>query len=320
MSQLVNEEGLPIIEVTEPLDDTDISTVSNPTPFAEELEFVPLPALPVEEREKRRIEQEKLLDMLEQEEMEEEKSIEPSLKAEPFKQETDVENLKAAREMQKKMGKALLRNMAEAREKEEIAKKERLFRDSAVDDQRKTLKPKKSVSFADLPDGGRGEPKDRTKIREIEAMLDWGDVAPGRLRSPRRSTLMTKAEMDKQPMKLEVVERLLGIPSATEQRQPTHVLADSDDESNPSPPTNSDEETIPGVGVSVSRHSDEDEEEEEEEEFDLDTARHHREIALDYYNKRNVIGKDAAAMMSHSHRPDTDDWDQPVNDVDQVMP
>ena len=130
---------------------------------------------------------------------------------------------------------------------------------------------------------------------------------------------MTKAEMDKQPMKLEVVERLLGIPSATEQRQPTHVPADSDDESNPSSPTNSDEETIPGVGVSVSRHSDEDEE--EEEEFDLDTARHHREIALDYYNKRNIIRKDAAtAMVSHSHRPDTDDWDQPVNDVDQVMP
>lgn len=295
-----------------------MSTVSNTTPIVEESEFAPLVTLSAEERKRRRVEQERLLDMLEKEEMEEQRSIEASPKAEPPKRGADVEKLKATREMQKKMGKALLRNMAEAREKEEKAKKERLLRDSAFDDQRKALKSKKSVSFADLPDGGRGEPKDRTKIREIEAKLEWGDVAPGRLRSSQHSTLLTKAEMNRQPMKLEVVERLPNISSTAEEQPPTHVLADSDDESDPPSPTNSDEETIPGVGGSVSGSSDEDED--EEEEFDLDTAQHHREIALDYYNKRNVIGKDTAFMMSHSHNPDTDDWDQPVNDVNQVIP
>lgn len=294
-------------------------------PIPEEPEFIPVVSLPAAERERQRIERERLLDMLEQEEIEQQRSNEAFSGAEPLQRESDVEKLKAAREMQKKMGKALLRNMADAREKEEKAKKESLLRDSAVDGQKRTLKPKKSVSFADLPDGGGGEPKDRTKIREKEAKLDWGDVAPGRLRSSQRSTLLTKAEMDRQPMKLEVVERLPSIPSVTEEQPPTPALADSDDESNPPSPTDSDEETMPGIGAGASDSPSSDDDvdldtEDGEEEFDIDTARHHREIALEYYNKRNIIGKDAAAaMMSHSHDPDADDWDQPVNATAQVI-
>ncbi|KAG1820531.1 uncharacterized protein BJ212DRAFT_1340637, partial [Suillus subaureus] len=51
--------------------------------------------------------------------------------------------------------------------------------------------------------------------------------------------------------------------------------------------------------------SDSDDESDEgllEEEFDWDSAQHHREVALEYYKKRHVIGVEAArAMTSHTH-------------------
>lgn len=230
---------------------------------------------------------------------------------------SEMENLKAAREMQKKMGKALLRDMAEARAKEEMAQKEALLQDRIMEEQKTTLKLKKSVSFADLPPGG-GESKAHTKFRKKE--FDWGDVAPAKLRSANRSTLMTKTQMNRHPMKLDVVERLPTVQSENEGS--VVQVQDSDDESVPSSPVsaNSDESDViesdrkigsldPDVADSGSGQDDpEDELLSEDDEFDLDTARHHREIALTYYEKRNGIGQRPAAATNTGE----DEWNQPV--------
>jgi hypothetical protein len=235
----------------------------------------------------------------------------------------EMENLKAAREMQKKMGKALLRNMAEAREKNEKAQKEASLHDSIAEEQKTTLKPKKSVSFADLPPEGKGESKDRAKLREKEVQLDWGDVAPAKLRSANRTTLMTKAQMNQHPMKLDVVERLPTVRSEPEES--IIQVQDSDDESVPSSPISVDsnqsdviqsDRNIGSLEVADPDSGEDDSEDgllSDDDEFDLDTARHHREIALAYYDKRDVTGENAAAALTfHTKNEEENEWNQPV--------
>ena len=287
---------------------------------ADTSDLVPLASLPDLEREKRRVERDRILDMLENEEASETTQSKSSSHNEDA--QSKVEQLKAAREMQKKMGKALLRNMAEARAKEEEKlRSEAPFPSSSVDDKTKIRKVKKSVSFAQLPTDGTGEPKDRTLIREKEAKIDWGDVAPARLRSDNKNKPMTKAQMNSLPMKLDVVERTPSAPSLF--KDPMVAAVDSDDESIPGSPASDDETTLDdAVGTrTVPELDSEDEESDDEipsdegEAFDLDDALHHREVALAYYEKRNVVGSDAAtALTSHSHEGE-DDWDQPVSDT-----
>ncbi|KIM79660.1 hypothetical protein PILCRDRAFT_74170, partial [Piloderma croceum F 1598] len=307
--QLINEEGLPIIELNEPLDDAKPSTSSEPTIIPNEPNLMPLASLPASERERRRIERDRILDLLEQEESiqharneetEQTQRRETSQKRQEEAQ-FEMEKLRVAREMQKKMGKALLRDMAEARAKEEEkAQKEALLQDRITEEQKTTLKPKKSVSFADLPPGD-GESKARTKIRKKEVQFDWGDVAPAKLRSANKSTLMTKTQMNRHLMKLDVVERLPTVQS--EHEESIIQVQDSDDESIGS--------LDPEVADSGSGEDDpEDGLLSEDDEFDLDTARHHREIALTYYEKRNAIGQRAAAINTGE-----DEWNQPVCEV-----
>lgn len=304
--------------------DGDISVVSVPIP--EEPYLLPLTSLPLSVREQRRLERDRILDLLEQEE-EAQQSTE-NLAAQEERREallkrkenaqSEIEKLKAAREMQKKMGKALLRNMADAREREEMAQKEALSPDSAVEGKKKMLKAKKSVSFADLPEDEGEDHRDRAKIWSKDAPLDWGDIAPARLRSTNKSKPTTKAQMNRLPMKLDVVERMPTVNSQPE--MPAIHLPDSDDESEPPSSSNeSDSLTHDGEGTAPASDSDtddfdfEDEVTSDNEEFDLDVAQHHREIALAYHEKRNVIGAEAAnAMTSHTHHEGEDDWDQPV--------
>jgi hypothetical protein len=287
---------------------------------------MPLAPLSASERERRRIERDKILDLLEQEESvqhaaneetEQTQRHETSQKRKEDAQ-SEMEKSKVAREMQKKMGKALLRNMAEAREKEEKAQKEALLQDGITEEQKTTLKPKKSVSFAELPPGG-GESETRTKFRKKEVQFDWGDVAPAKLRSANRSALMTKTQMNRHPMKLDVVERLPTVQS--EHEEPIIQIQDSDDESVHSSPVSADSDEnddiqsrkIGSLDPEVADPgSGEDDPEDgllsEDDEFDLDTARHHREIALAYYEKRNAIGQRAAAAINTGE----DEWNQPV--------
>lgn len=227
------------------------------------------------------------------------------------------------------MGKALLRNMAEAREKEEKKLSSEIQMISPPgDEQKKTLKVKKSVSFAQLPTDGTGEPKDRSFIRDKEAKLDWGDVAPARLRSDSKQKPMTKAQMNNLPMKLDVVERVPSAPSTS-----NDLVADSDDESVSGSSIldeGSADHKVDGVKVKdfAIRHAvpeldsgDDDEESDDEipsdgdQEIDLDEALHRREIALTYLEKRNVVGSHAAAALTAHTHDGEDDWDQPVGNV-----
>ncbi|KAG1877745.1 hypothetical protein DFJ58DRAFT_835467 [Suillus subalutaceus] len=75
---------------------------------------------------------------------------------------------------------------------------------------------------------------------------------------------------------------------------------------NPSSP----DESLPhGSYTSGGDSDDESDEGLLEEEFDWDSAQHHREVALEYYKKRHVIGAEATrAMTSHTH--DDEEWNQ----------
>lgn len=313
----MNEEGLPIIDVTEPITDEQSKPQPDHPTIADEPGLVPLRSLPDVERERKRIERDRILDMLEQEEASElTQSNNPSQTEDA---QSKLEQLKAAREMQKKMGKALLRNMAEARAKEDEKLESEIHKDVPPGDQQKlTLKAKKSVSFAQLPTDETGEPKDQLLIREKEAKLDWGDVAPARLRSDYKSKPLTKDQMNNQPMKLNVVERTPSTPPTSKE-----PVADSDDESVPGSPVSDDETPVNRDDVPESNSEDDGDSEEAQsdgdEEFDLDDALHRREIALAYLEKRNVVGSDAAAALtSHTHEGE-DDWDQPVSDMSNFV-
>lgn len=227
----------------------------------------------------------------------------------------EYESLKKARELQKRMGKALLKNAVETRERE--------TKEKATLEQEKTLseantsqaKPIKSVTFADATaDNGT-------------AYIDWGDVNPGRLEGKRRSSLLTKAQLDQQPMKMRVVERQSGIArSSTTTSAPDR---DSDDESDLDSLVAADSDTgdvIPTESYdgrsssSINPHSDSsddnqsdtDQEAVEWREEEFNFAQHQREIALAYYEKRATVGTEAlSAMRAHSH--DETGWDQPVS-------
>jgi hypothetical protein len=191
----------------------------------------------------------------------------------------EKERLKEARELQKKMGRALLLNVSKAREQERQEQAAQRLRDEVADQDRKrspTIK-KKTVAFAE-----RTEQIDRSETDlDSASSTDWGDVTPGRLTQRKRPTLLAQALLDIHPMKLNVVER---IPSS----KPPYSIrpgADSDDESEP--------EHSPDA-------SDTEEEDEpilETDEIDFDSAQHEREIALEYHAKRDAIGKEAAQAL-----------------------
>ena len=130
----MNEEGLPIIDITEPMagplnpaGESRVEEAIEDSPWLYADPIVNLSSVNAQTRERLRQQREKMLDMLEAEEAEEErkervkereevseiarKGVEASV--------SEQERLKAAKEMQKKMGRALLKNMADEREKEE---------------------------------------------------------------------------------------------------------------------------------------------------------------------------------------------------------
>ncbi|KIJ10481.1 hypothetical protein PAXINDRAFT_101981 [Paxillus involutus ATCC 200175] len=294
--QLLNEEGLPVIDISEPiLQDSETSVTST----APEPDYIPIYVLPPSERERRHRERDRILDLLQEEErlqqLQEERDAEEERKEAIRKRKESVKaELKATKELQKKMGKALMRNITEAKEKEENVKQE------VASKQPPSSTPKKSVAFADAPD-------DERENKSSKHQIDWGDVAVGRLRSSNRTPIVSTADAEKYPMKMHVVERR---PMAAPSPSNFHENADSDDESPAASEHSSPrmENTAPGeeeeeTGPEQASSSDEESSDEEplEEEFDWDSAQHHREIALEYYRKRHAIGAETAkAMAAHS--------------------
>ncbi|KAF9246444.1 hypothetical protein BU15DRAFT_70532 [Melanogaster broomeanus] len=298
LGQLLNEEGLPIIDISEPT-------------------IVPAALLPPSEMERRRRERDRILDLLEEEEqlqqLQQERDAEEERKEAIRKRKeltkAELERLNTAKELQKKMGKALIQNVTEATEKEENSKKE----EAVSKHQTTSSAPKKSVAFADAP---VAEDEEREK-KSSKLQVDWSDISAGRLRSSGHRSLLSPADAAKYPMKMNVVERR---PTGALTRPIVQNCADSDDES-PLPSEHSslrmenvapDEEEEDTMFEQISSSNDESSDEEPmEEEFDWDSAQHHREIALEYYQKRHAIGAETAkAMAAHSHDEDEDDGPQ----------
>lgn len=286
--QLVNEEGLPVVEISELVDPTDLRTsVSRPTPVTVE-PLIPLTSLSDEAQTRLRVKRNQILDLLEEEEKQE--SLSRKHREAEEREETtrkkreetakDKENLKEVRELQKKMGRALLLNVSKARERERQEKEAQMLRDEEVDkDRKRSPVKKKTVAFAE-----RTEDIVVPEADIESADVDWGDITPGRLTQRRRPTLMSQALLDRHPMKLNVVERKpAGLGTSRTISQCAEGV-DSDDESD----------------LEVSPESTENEEEPtlEIDEVDFDAAQHQREVALEYYTKRNTIGKETAQAMA----------------------
>ncbi|KAK0211029.1 hypothetical protein DFS33DRAFT_346440 [Desarmillaria ectypa] len=289
----VNEEGLPIIDINEP--DFETGSSSN-MPLAEP-DLIPLSSLSPGELEVRKRERNRILDMLEtEEEMRERKAKEAATERrrealQNMKEASreGVKNFAQTREMQKKMGKALLRNMAVAREKELKEKAEKEAEDLEKEKARTKKRPQKTVTFAEP------EKEEEEEEEEEGVMHEWGDVAQGRLTSTKRLTLLSKLNDSTLPMKVSVVERPPG--QSNPLPEPPQILPDSDDESEP---------PLSEGGSSLDNPSDADDD--VEEGFDMDYVQHQREIALEYHKKRETIGRDVSlAMRSHVYEEDEEE-------------
>ncbi|KAG2157456.1 hypothetical protein DEU56DRAFT_21229 [Suillus clintonianus] len=306
--ELLNDEGLPIIDITEPAMDT--TDVHSPAAPFHEPDLIPESSLSASEREQRRRKRDDILAKLEEEErlqLERDEEEEKEKRMEDIRKrkeaaKAEMERLRAAKEMQKKMGKALLRNLAEAREKEERELKDLIEKESPKSE---SSKPKKTVTFANpsSPDESSATGESQT----AGSSINWGDISPARLRSSDRVPLRTRANTEHHPMKMNVVERH----PASYQPSEIQPEGDSDDE-----PLSTTSETHDEAGnipnESYTSSSDDDDESDEgllEEEYDWDSAQHHREVALEYYKKRHAIGAEAAqAMTSHTHNDE--EWNQ----------
>jgi hypothetical protein len=292
---------LPIIDINEPVEiATKLQSAGSIPPLATVEPLLPLATLPSSARERLRERRNRILDMLEQEEQEtqQRQSEEAEEALQKRKEETmkERDSRKEARELQKKMCKALLQNMGKEKQKEEQEREAQRLRDEEADKRRSPSIKKKTVAFVDSADNVE---KDEKGKGESSSKIDWGDITPAKLQNTKRPTLLSQSLLDRHPMKMSVVERVPGQPvvpkAPSTPRQFSTRLADSDDESDEGANSDESEEDI-----------DIDEEPTlEEDTVDLDFAQHQREIALEYYKKRNTIGqKAAAAMMNHTHEAD----------------
>ena len=301
----MNEEGLPIIDITEPLNEKPSQSTEPPLPPATTIEepFIPLSSLPPSARARRNDQVKRILDYLEEEEHQEElkekqrefQDRNDMLQKQKLLDEKEKANIKATKELQKKMGRALLQNIGKAKEKERQEQEAQRLLDEAADKNRSPSLKKKTVAFVDTLDNSKD---DTIETPEPSDAPDWGDVTLARLRASKRPTLLSQSLLDKHPMKMSVVERFpSGLPTLPNSPHPRQNFADSDDESDPAPESDS-SDTVAG---------DEDDSESivEQDEVDIDFAQHQRQIALEYHDKRSRFGQDAAeAIMNPSFTDD----------------
>ena len=260
-------------------------------------------SLPPSARAKRNDQVNRILDYLEEEERQEELKAKQRelqerndlLQKRKIQEAEEKANIKATKELQKKMGRALLQNIGNAKEKERQEKEAQRLQDEAADKARSPSLKKKTVAFVDTLDS----PKNDVIDPEPSEASDWGDVTLARLRASKRPTLLSQSLLDKHPMKMSVVERFpTGPPTLPSSPHPGRKFVDSDDESDPAPESES----------SDTMAEDEDDSESivlEQDEVDFD-FQHQRQIALEYHSKRSRFGQDAAeAIMNPSYTDDT---------------
>ncbi|KAG2077965.1 hypothetical protein BDR04DRAFT_1087653 [Suillus decipiens] len=79
---------------------------------------------------------------------------------------------------------------------------------------------------------------------------------------------------------------------------------------------------MPHKSYSLQSNSDDDESHEDplEEQLDWDSTQHHREVTLEYYKKRRIIGAEAARASRTSHTHDDEEWNQAISVSFLVQP
>lgn len=286
----MNDDGDPIIEISEPVSETPEASA-----YLHEPDLVPIHSLSPAERERRRRERDRILDILEEEERllqfkerrEKEEKRKEDMRRRMEEAKSESERLLQAKMLQKKMGKALLEAVEEAGENQ-------------ASENSTTQKPsKKNVTFSEPV---ILEPIASAKEEVTSSgQADWGDIVLGRLRSSPRVPLVSTASADKYPMKVQVVERRR--PNAS---TPTSEnVADSDDEFPISPVEQS--EKLGSEEDHILSRQDTDSIEGEtpaeplDEDFDFDAAQHQRDVAFEYFTKRHAIGQETARVMETCH-------------------
>ena len=309
--QLLNEEGLPIIEINEPESSLATTTYPPSTTF-DDSNVLPLWTLSPEEQVRRKRERERILDLLEEEERLETLREELS-EREKFRQDmerrkeaakSEIDSLKKAKELQKKMGRALVRSVVESKERKEQEAAQDIREaeaEHAASKASKPLKSKKSVTFAE-------DTKDAGEDVVADGPEDWGEVASARL-----SGMNGSGWAQGQTMRTDVIERR----GASLRSPPPQAAStpDSDDESEPDELEN--EDIAPNDASDSDEHDSRFDEEEPISDWgddQFDTARHQREVALEYYKKRKTVGAQvASAMRDHTHEEGEHEWDKPVS-------
>lgn len=190
--QLVNEEGLPIVDISEPLDAiippnpavTDeglLPNISNETLFLHDGDPPPLSSLTREQRESLNARRDRILDQLEAEEEQERLKEEERERREMLDEyekrqalaASDKERKLAAKELQKKMAKALMKDFMSSKGEQVTPDPSGSAASTPVDDV-KDPKTKKTVKFAeDVNSPESGLTQSMTK----GSMVQLGDVS-----------------------------------------------------------------------------------------------------------------------------------------------
>lgn len=315
----LNEEGLPIIEIVEPVTnessairspqvDVALPSVSVPAPLETPLSPLPNWALSPAALAARRRERDRILDILEREEAEE--LAREAAASEPTGRNEKVP-LAAPTTPPRTLDEVIRSPAANSGSPTPTPDRTSLLptkpnnegslplsgRSDTVAPQgtSATRKPKKqkSVSFADPP------PADSDDQPLSEPKLDWGDVIPVPLKSNKPGPAKGHGVM-----KDLVVERPFTQPSAS-----TGRMADSDDEDEDEelnqvhdmPEDEDSEPEVPREALGQLETSDDESDGEgaaataDVDDTDIDEAMLQREIALAYYARRNQMGSDVTS-------------------------
>ncbi|EJU05364.1 hypothetical protein DACRYDRAFT_103850 [Dacryopinax primogenitus] len=295
--QILNEEGLPVIDITENAGMSDGLRPSSIVPQA--TIHIPLSALTEAQKDERRRDVDRILDELEKEEEEEERKRATQTEreaVETLKEEKEraADNMAKAlaatnklmyqqRSMPSKSAQTTRSSISSkapySHASETVTKSSQAESDFPTSRPQSNGKPSKRVTFSA---GASNEAK-----HEAEPIGEMGDVVIGRLHSRNSGTLA------EQPMKLHVVERTPAAASANSSGAKIEIVEDSDDDSD----FDGDEDDFYTILAQDHRANlDEDEElvEDDDEEGtesgeDFDTAMLQREAAEMYYSKREDL-------------------------------
>ncbi|KIJ35750.1 hypothetical protein M422DRAFT_51366 [Sphaerobolus stellatus SS14] len=319
--ELVNEEGLPIIDISEPVDELDTPSLTYATEYEEDTMPQRLTELAPEEREVERFRREKILQMLEAEEQREEQRsreearkemerarerIQEEMQKRMLNQSIELEKRRHAREMEKKMAKALISGLGEPEP-------------ATSSGQAK----KKSVSFAEPPPSDKDHHSVETRV---PLGSNWADAVAGRI--------PTRLNAARDPMKLEVVEKHPPVKTGvTERKPPSKTEEMSIDPASPSPETSKRERL---KFVETAKDSDDESDMNDassdstvslgsENEDVILSAEEHRKLALEYHRRRETLAASTGSLsledneLFSNKKPDPNNWEQEDVPLDATL-